>query len=118
LGKVRIQWPLYAAKDCPIQFHLPVVSAHHLNAKIAPNCHIIKPDPLEISEVEYRNTVGQVGWASLWSPLDDYGLGMPPPQQGLFSGRRSSAAAIGGDVDGDGVDDVDENGESLKKMKK
>jgi len=68
--------------------------------------------------VEYRNTVGQVGWASLWSPLDDYGLGMPPPQQGLFSGRRSSAAAIGGDVDGDGVDDVDENGESLKKMKK
>ena len=59
LGKVQIEFPLYAAHKCPIQFHLPVVCDHHLQKKIAPNCHIIRPDPIYASEVEYRGAVGQ-----------------------------------------------------------
>jgi hypothetical protein len=51
LGKVQVEFPKYSAKDTPIQFHLPVVCAHHLNKKVAPNCAIVAPDPLHVSEV-------------------------------------------------------------------
>jgi hypothetical protein len=72
--------------------------------------------------------VAQQGWATLWSPLDDSGLGLPPPQHGLFGSRaqvkrehlaagkaagHAGRAGGGRDVDGDGIDDVDENGVPL-----
>ncbi len=43
LGKVQIDFPLYSAVKQPIQFHLPVVCEHHLNKKLAPNCHVVQP---------------------------------------------------------------------------
>jgi len=39
LGKVHVDWPLYAAYKCPIQFHLPVVCGHHLNKKVGRSAH-------------------------------------------------------------------------------
>lgn len=81
----------------------------YLAPQVSANCHIVKPDPLQMSEVEYRNTVGQQGWCSLWSPLDDNGLGIPAPKKGWFgagSQGNKHGSAKGADVDGDGVDDV------------
>jgi hypothetical protein len=43
LGKVQIDFPAYSSENQPIQFHLPVVCPHHVNKKIAANCHIIEP---------------------------------------------------------------------------
>jgi len=128
LGKVNVEFPKYSALGAPVQFHLPVVCAHHLNRKISPNCSIVAPNPLNVLEREYRGTVAQQGWATLWSPLDDHGLGLPPPEKTMFGGTKKQfnkkvlaaekgAAAgaakksgAGGDMDGDGVDDVDKSG--------
>jgi hypothetical protein len=104
LGKVHIEFPLYSAEGTPIQFHLPVVCEHHLDKKIAPNCHIVKPDPIHTSEIEYRNTVHQLGWCNLWNPLDDAGLGVPYKKKGFFS-KKEKPKGEGDDLDGDGVSD-------------
>lgn len=102
LGKVHIEFPLYSSEGTPIQFHLPVVCAHHLDRKIAPNCHIVKPDPIHCNEVEYRTTVGQLGWCNLWNPLDDAGLGLPYEKKRFFARKKK---IVGKDMDGDGVSD-------------
>jgi hypothetical protein len=107
LGKVHIDFPLYSAQGTPIQFHLPVVCDHHLDKKLTPSCHIVKPDPIHCNEVEYRTTVGQLGWCNLWNPLDDSGLGLPYEKRGYF---KRKPKVKGKDMDGDGIDDFDANG--------
>ncbi len=55
-AQLQIEWPVYAAEGAPIQFHLPVVCAHHLNRPLAPNCHIIAPYALDAAEKECKVT--------------------------------------------------------------
>ena len=34
LGNIHVEWPLYSKRGQPVQFHLPVVRAHHLNQEV------------------------------------------------------------------------------------
>ena len=76
---------------------------------LAPNCHIVNPSALDAAEREYRNTIAQQGWCNLWSPLDENGLGVPPPKKNWMGvmndkkGKDLDDLNADGDLDGDGV---------------
>ena len=76
---------------------------------LAPNCHIVNPSALDAAEREYRNTIAQQGWCNLWSPLDENGLGVPPPKKNWMGvmndkkGKDLDDQNADGDLDGDGV---------------
>jgi hypothetical protein len=79
LGKVNVQFPLYAREDQPIQFHLPIICKHHLG-ELAPNCLLARPHSIDdaVTNSDYSDKMQQYGWLQMWSTLDDDGLGVPP----------------------------------------